>query len=291
MVLQVLFVVIPVVDSGQFTAHLSWWPAHKCQIYESFEKSFRTRLFTDVFALFAALRREGPATPTGSTDSPQKLFPHHSVTGNSQRVYRKRIINRLFHLDDLTIPDLDHDAVTVREMSPADVVHMSTDTAVMHKLFPQGRIFAHSMYLRLVEENLPELISDNAAIFASTTDASGGTQMSPGTQTLGCADGRRLSDADISGIDMISTAYHNMAAIGLQYEMDIQSPSGLRSLPAHLRHHVRAIRQLGAPSGVVMVTISEGLDEAAVEACLATYGLTKHLAHAERHILYFVYRL
>ena len=164
-------------------------------------------------------------------------------------------------------------------MRQNDVMNMSFNPYVMSKLFPGGKIFAHSMNLKLIEENIPELVNNvNADMFATT-------RRDPDKSMHHLLQDRALSDTQIGNIDMVSTSLYNHMDNHLLYEVDIASGSyplseaDIDSAKAHIQHHVVRLQELvndsGAENLVLTITAGINIPETIIDCSLDASGLTK----------------
>ena len=190
-----------------------------------------------------------------------------------KELYKKRIINRVFTPASLKVSAVQDDVQKVVRICAADLLRMSRNQVLSARFFPEGRIFVHSVYLKLIPDNFREIVSENSQIYVtSSSDVRGGSS--------------QLSEDYMTNVDMVSTAFFNLAACGLLYEVDILPGSSDKSLSSHIQHHVRQMKELAEDRGVLMLTIGDDLDKDLVISCLQKYGVTQPFPESEEHIIF-----
>jgi len=191
----------------------------------------------------------------------------------TREVLNRKIISRRFKSSDLKPLQL-HPSSEVHDMKHDDVMSMSVNSGVMSRLFPEGTIFAHSMNLMLIEDNIPDLLNSiNADVFTTTKK--------------GIKRGRHQSTTnnkdDIGQIDFVSASLYNEMGDHFLYEVDLisgndsLSNTSIDAVKAHIQHHVFRLKELiedtGNDTGVMTITAGENIPEDLVASCLAQSGL------------------
>ena len=199
-------------------------------------------------------------------------------------LFPQSIIVKQFTTDNLNKADDLTSETSIRDLSRDDVLTLAKDETTKKRFFPEGRIFAHSMYFKRIEDNMTELVNDtDANVFSSSKR--------PANKT---SEENKLShNLDDFNINMITTGFYNFADVGLLYEVDVVPGSDMTALNDHMSAHVRKMKALTSGpevtprSGVIMVTIGKEVEERDVAESLARHGISRDFPGAERYILYF----
>jgi len=170
----------------------------------------------------------------------------------------------------------------VVSLSAEGLSRVCENKLVCDRFFPERRIFAHSVYLKLIPENFGELLSEQSQIYVtSRLDVSDVRSKASHPAVSGV-----LSEDYIANIDTISAAYVNSADCGLLYEVDVITGSCEKSVTSHIEYHVRQMKRLAGDGGVLMLTFGDDLNENFVTSCLQRHGLTEQFPDSERHIVF-----
>ena len=271
------FSAVQLVDGGQ----TSWLRAARVKA------EFRNRGFYR--PIVSSMVREYPGTKhTVCATVDHEMFDIRKLPPIKERgvkeLYRKRIINRVFKSESLLVADKDEGQSRVVSLSADGLSRVCENKVICDRFFPERRIFAHSVYLKLIPENFGELLSEQSQIYVTSRlderDVSDVRSKGSNPAVSGV-----LSENYIANIDTISAAYVNPADCGLLYEVDVITGSCEKSVTSHMEYHVRQMKRLAGDGGVLMLTFGDDLEEDIVTSCLQKHGLTEPFTAGERYII------